>query len=90
MRASLMKTKERIKMKNKLKIVAMALCFLSISSQAFATKSNINEYGTDVKEETIVSSDTPQYQDTQEQNKRLYLLILRRKMIFMSREVELL
>lgn len=59
-------------MKNKLKIVAMALCFLSISSQAFATgKSNINEYGTDVKEETIVSSDTPQYQDTQEQNKKI-------------------
>ena len=49
----------------------MALCFLSISSQAFATKSNINEYGTDVKEETIVSSDTPQYQDTQEQNKKI-------------------
>lgn len=59
-------------MKNKLKIVAMALCFLSISPQAFAAgKSNINEYGTDVREETIIDSDTAQYQDDQEQNKKI-------------------
>lgn len=59
-------------MKNKLKIVAMALCFLSISSQAFATaSSNINEHGVDVKEEMIINSDAANYQENQEQNKKI-------------------
>lgn len=59
-------------MKNKMKIVAMALCFLSISSQAFATaNSNINEHGVDVKEEMIINSDAVNYQENQEQNKKI-------------------